>query len=99
MCTGQIYCTPQRFHATSGEKLLMLRIRHYNISLQVAYTYDAGPNACLYLLEKDVPLIMSLVRHFYSPENGKDSFTRGPEIPFIEISQVKMTFFSMNQSL
>ena len=63
------------------------------MSLKVAYTYDAGPNACLYLLEKDVPLIMSLVRHFYSPEKGGDSFTRGPEIRSVKIPQVKSTIF------
>ena len=89
----QVYCPQRRFYAATHDKLLRLPIPHY-ISLQVAYTYDAGPNACLYLLEKDVPLIMSLVRHFYSPENGEDSFTRGPEILSVEISQVKMTFFS-----
>lgn len=30
---------------------------------KVAYTYDAGPNACLYLLEKDVDEILGFIQH------------------------------------
>ena len=56
---------------------------------KVAYTYDAGPNACLYLLDKDVPLMMSLIGHFYPSENKTESFIRGPEISSVDISKVQ----------
>lgn len=43
---------------------------------KVAYTFDAGPNACLYLLDEMVPLVLSLIRHFFPPvDNGTDFLT------------------------
>ena len=44
----------------------------------MAYTFDAGPNACLYLEEKDVERVVSLVNHFFPHGNStKDTFIRG----------------------
>ncbi|XP_023936265.2 diphosphomevalonate decarboxylase [Bicyclus anynana] len=37
--------------------------------VKVAYTFDAGPNACLYLLEKDVPEIISLIKQVFPTSN------------------------------
>jgi len=45
---------------------------------QVAYTFDAGPNACLYLLEENVEMVLSLVCHFFPPtstDNGQNFIT------------------------
>ena len=39
--------------------------------LQVAYTFDAGPNACLYLLEESVEEVASLVRYYFPPIDGE----------------------------
>ncbi|KAL8621593.1 hypothetical protein ACOMHN_026264 [Nucella lapillus] len=40
----------------------------YTASLpQVAYTFDAGPNACLYLQEGDVARVVGLLTHFFPP--------------------------------
>jgi len=39
------------------------------------YTFDAGPNACIFLLEKFVGLVASLLQHFYS--DGNTEFLRG----------------------
>jgi len=36
---------------------------------QVAYTFDAGPNACLYLLEENVQMVLGLLCHFFAPTN------------------------------
>lgn len=44
--------------------------------VKVAYTFDAGSNACLYLLEKDVPEVISLIKHAYPPSNP-DIFITG----------------------
>ncbi|XP_076650046.1 mevalonate diphosphate decarboxylase [Halictus rubicundus] len=43
-------------------------IHSYNNAVndtKVAYTYDAGPNATLYLLEKDVPEVMGVIDYFF----------------------------------
>ena len=57
--------------------------------IQVAYTFDAGPNACLYLLEKDVPMMMSVVREVFPPTSSNgSSFLRGPTIEDYDDKQV-----------
>ena len=55
---------------------------HYNRywPLQVAYTFDAGPNACLYALEEDVPRVMSFLQHFFPPAKDTGS-TRVTGLP------------------
>lgn len=37
--------------------------------LRVAYTFDAGPNACLYLLENEVPRVLALIKHLFPSSN------------------------------
>ncbi|XP_026756530.2 diphosphomevalonate decarboxylase [Galleria mellonella] len=42
---------------------------------RIAYTFDAGPNACLYLLENEVPKVMSLIQHIFP--SSSDKFVTG----------------------
>ncbi|UYV70358.1 MVD [Cordylochernes scorpioides] len=44
---------------------LVHEINDYYGETKVAYTFDAGPNACLYMLEKDIGNISSLLSHVY----------------------------------
>lgn len=44
---------------------------------KVAYTFDAGPNACLYLLEEEVPKVISLIK--YAFPSSAENFVRGLE--------------------
>ncbi|XP_013140774.1 PREDICTED: diphosphomevalonate decarboxylase [Papilio polytes] len=37
--------------------------------LKVAYTFDAGPNACLYLLDKEVPTVLKLIKYLFPTSN------------------------------
>ena len=37
----------------------------------VCYTFDAGPNACLFLKEEHVPLVAGLIQHFFPPLTGE----------------------------
>lgn len=36
---------------------------------QAAYTFDAGPNATIYLLEKDVAELISIIDYYFPPNN------------------------------
>lgn len=47
----------------------------------VAYTFDAGPNACLYLLEKNVKRVLSFVNHvFPNDKMDTDEYLRGTPV-------------------
>lgn len=37
---------------------------------QVAYTFDAGPNAVIYTLHGHVPEFVQVVQHFFPPESN-----------------------------
>lgn len=58
-----------------------------NKLFQVAYTFDAGPNACLYLLEEEVPQVISLLHHFFFSD-GVDCVT-GLPYDSVDIDEVK----------
>lgn len=49
-------------------------------SLKVAYTFDAGPNACLFLEKENVPEVVSLIKQVFPPATEKN-FIRGLEVP------------------
>ncbi|XP_037293018.1 diphosphomevalonate decarboxylase [Manduca sexta] len=68
----------------------MTDVSHYIVELvhkyndfcgepKVAYTFDAGPNACLYLLEDEVPTVISLIKHAF-PSSTPDRFITGLDI-------------------
>ena len=38
--------------------------------LMVCYTFDAGPNACLFLRKEHVPLVASIIQQFFPPPTG-----------------------------
>uniref|UniRef100_A0A1L8DZH7 Diphosphomevalonate decarboxylase n=1 Tax=Nyssomyia neivai TaxID=330878 RepID=A0A1L8DZH7_9DIPT len=45
---------------------------------RVAYTFDAGPNACLYLLREDVPQVLNAInRAFPSVNNKSPDYLKG----------------------
>lgn len=45
---------------------------------KVCYTFDAGPNACLYLLEKNVKRVLSFINFVYPNDNQKSNeYVRG----------------------
>ncbi|KAI8790940.1 diphosphomevalonate decarboxylase [Biomphalaria glabrata] len=59
---------PPVFYMTDVSRQIIQLVHSINNStghIKVAYTFDAGPNACLYLLEKDVPLVVSFVQHYF----------------------------------
>ncbi|KAL5019645.1 hypothetical protein ScPMuIL_003141 [Solemya velum] len=64
----------------------------------VAYTFDAGPNACLYLLEKDVPRVLSLVTTFFPPkDNNMEKFIQGLPVDVLPPSQGDLAAIPMEK--
>ncbi len=45
---------------------------------QVCYTFDAGPNACLFLPQANLPRVASLIQHFFPSDNGENFFRGEP---------------------
>ncbi|KAM0736788.1 Diphosphomevalonate decarboxylase [Formica fusca] len=67
---------------------IMNLIHSYNEAVndvKVAYTFDAGSNATLYLLEKDVPAVMGVLNHFFPPlENVTIEYKKGLSVEEIK---------------
>merc|ERR1719458_658765 len=57
--------------------------------LVATYTFDAGPNACIFLTEKFVGLVAALLRHFFAGSE-EPNFFRGEEIEVVEEDVAKL---------
>ncbi|CAG9130638.1 unnamed protein product [Plutella xylostella] len=52
---------------------------------KVAYTFDAGPNACLYMLESEVPKIFKIIKTIF-PSSNPTKFISGLPINDADVS-------------
>jgi hypothetical protein len=79
------------FCFTSKTRYCILRPRVTHFCSQVAYTFDAGPNACLYLLECEVPKLLSVICHIFPPENEGVQYLQGIPVEKQSVSKVNIT--------
>ncbi|GAB1607285.1 diphosphomevalonate decarboxylase-like [Argonauta hians] len=85
---------PPICYLTEVSKQIIALVHRFNKlseCIKVAYTFDAGPNACLLLMEKDVPRFLSLIRHFFRPSNQHfDNFIQGlpVDVPMVTTEDV-----------
>ncbi|CAK1555907.1 unnamed protein product [Leptosia nina] len=73
---------PPCVYLTDVSNKIIEIIHRYNEmrgSPKVAYTFDAGPNACLYLLEEEVPKVISLIKYFFP--SSSETFIKGLPCP------------------
>ena len=54
----------------------------------MCYTFDAGPNACLFLPEKYLAEVAGYINHFFPPPSNQDDYFRGEPIQLQSPSQV-----------
>ncbi|XP_035667336.1 diphosphomevalonate decarboxylase-like [Branchiostoma floridae] len=67
---------PPIFYLNETSKHIIHLVHRYNRhhgKIKAAYTFDAGPNAVLYLLQDDVPEVLALLRHFFPPSSTNNS--------------------------
>lgn len=50
--------------------------KYYGVN-KLAYSFDAGPNACLFMLEDSLAQVLSIVRHAFPSSLGDSDFFRG----------------------
>ena len=58
----------------------MLNFFHYYSLIQACYTFDAGPNACVFLLEEHVTLVARVVAHFFPAADVDKTFFQGQQL-------------------
>lgn len=64
-------------------------IKNFNL-LQAAYTFDAGPNATIYLLEKDVAEFMSVLNYYFpAADDSQIEYQKGIPVDIKVPSQVE----------
>lgn len=78
-------------------------VHQYNCQkngIRVAYTFDAGPNACLYLLEKDVPELLATVNKVFPNDKlGAPEYIKGIPVDVAQLPEVDQQFTASGQNL
>lgn len=80
---------PPFMYVTEISRRIIELVHSYNTicgEVKVAYTFDAGPNACLYLLEKEVPNVLSLIMHVF-PSSTPETYVTGLHSQREDLSQ------------
>jgi len=63
----------QTSHAVAS---LIHQVNEKSGKMIACYTFDAGPNACVFLFDEHVGLVAGLLRHFFAAD-GQEDFFRG----------------------
>ncbi|KAL3284884.1 hypothetical protein HHI36_019020 [Cryptolaemus montrouzieri] len=90
---------PPCFYLNDTSRVIIELIHAYNEfreETKVAYTFDAGPNACLYLLEKDVAEVIEMINYVFPSEPiAMSSYFKGKAVPYTTIDE-KLMYMLIN---
>eukprot|EP00088_Acartia_fossae_P029046 TRINITY_DN2984_c0_g1_i3.p1 TRINITY_DN2984_c0_g1~~TRINITY_DN2984_c0_g1_i3.p1 ORF type:complete len:402 (+),score=96.43 TRINITY_DN2984_c0_g1_i3:43-1206(+) len=85
-----IYLNPTSHQVSS----LVHQINNFAGRFVATYTFDAGPNACIFLMEKDVPQVLGLLKHFFSDASD---FIRGEEHQIQEPTEAEIGKYNVDR--
>ncbi|XP_058468264.1 diphosphomevalonate decarboxylase [Malaya genurostris] len=69
-------------------------------SIRVAYTFDAGPNACLYLLQKDVEEVIAVINKVFPNDSiGSSEYIKGIPTNLPEVTDLTNKFTPVGRNM
>ncbi|KAG8144210.1 putative Diphosphomevalonate decarboxylase protein [Naja naja] len=71
---------PPIFYLNDTSKQVIALVHRFNAhhgETKVAYTFDAGPNAVLFLLDETLEEFVGVVQHTFPPKSNGDQFLKG----------------------
>ncbi|CAN9507020.1 unnamed protein product [Ophioblennius macclurei] len=80
---------PPIFYLNSVSQQVINVVHRYNQhhrETRVAYSFDAGPNAVIFTLQKHVSEFVQVVQHFFPPETNGEDFIKGLAVNHVSLS-------------
>lgn len=90
---------PIRYMTSASWEVINL-VHRYNRfcgTNKLAYSFDAGPNACLFLLEESLPEVLALLEYAFPTSTSKEDFFRGRPAVIGKMSQELLEYMAINQ--
>ncbi|KAJ8877489.1 hypothetical protein PR048_021944 [Dryococelus australis] len=84
---------PPLFYMNDASHAIVNFVHMYNgTDVQVAYTFDAGSNACLFVLEENLSNLLATISYVFPPGNDSVEYLRGMPvtIPHVDKSDLKL---------
>ncbi|XP_970108.1 diphosphomevalonate decarboxylase isoform X2 [Tribolium castaneum] len=92
---------PPCFYMNDVSRMIIELVHAYNDyqgATKVAYTFDAGPNACLYLLQNDVDEVASLINDIFPSNTNPSEFIRGLPVKLKNSNNLRETLKIQTQT-
>ncbi|XP_060694013.1 diphosphomevalonate decarboxylase isoform X1 [Hemiscyllium ocellatum] len=81
---------PPIIYLNDISKRIINLVHRYNTHFgetRVAYTFDAGPNAVIYVREQHVDEFVEVVKHYFPPEENGEQFLKGLPVNSVSVSE------------
>uniref|UniRef100_A0A8C4HAB4 Diphosphomevalonate decarboxylase n=1 Tax=Dicentrarchus labrax TaxID=13489 RepID=A0A8C4HAB4_DICLA len=81
---------PPIFYLNNVSQQVISLVHRYNRhhgETRAAYTFDAGPNAVIFILQQHVPEFVQAVQHFFPPESNGGQFIKGLPVNHAALSE------------